>query len=198
MAAPLQPAVDEGALAEVAGDYRQGHLNEALALVDALLATAPDWAEALLLRGKVLFEMGQKIAAAHTLRRCVEVDPGNGEAFHALGLTFRHLRKLDDAEGCLRAALRRNDTDDESRFVLANVLFDLDRPLEAIEVYLALIARQPGHADAHFNLARVAAEMGDHTRARLAYARFIALVGADPDQAAIVAVAKTEMARLPA
>jgi tetratricopeptide (TPR) repeat protein len=186
----------EAALAEAAGYYRQGLLDEALALVDGLLTAAPDWAAALLLRGKVLFETGQKIAAAHTLRRCVEIDPGSGEAFHALGLTFRHLRRLDDAEGCLRAALRRNEDDDESRFVLANVLFDLDRPIEALAVYQALIDRQPGHADAHFNLARVAAETGDSVRARQAYARFIELVGDDPDQTAIVAVARAELDRL--
>jgi tetratricopeptide (TPR) repeat protein len=185
------------ALLEAAGYYRQGDLTDALELIDVLLSDRPDWPEALLLRGKVLFELGRKIKAAHTLRRCVELDPANAEAFYTLGLTFRHLRKLDDAEGCLKAALRRNADDDEARFVLANVLFDQEKPVEAITVYQALIARQPGHADAHFNLGRAATEAGQTDLARQAYARFTELAASRPDLAADVAIARACLSQLP-
>jgi tetratricopeptide (TPR) repeat protein len=168
------------ALHEAADYYRQANLADAIDLIEVLLADRPDWPEALLLRGKILFELGRKIEAAHTLRRCIELDPANAEAFFALGLTFRHLRKFEDAIGCLQAALRRNPHDDEARFVLANVHFAEGQLDEAIAQYQALIQRQPDHVDAHFNLAKAAEEAGQNGLANAALSRHAELTGEPP------------------
>lgn len=166
-------------LAEAQGYYRNGEMADALTLVDVLLNETPDWSDALLLRGKVLFESGRKIEAAHTLRRVVELDPANAEAFYALGLTFRHLRKFDDAEGCLKAALRRNPDDLDARFVLANVLFAQQKLTEAIEHYEQVRQHRPDDADVHFNLGRAADDARQSDLAIDAYTQALALFQED-------------------
>lgn len=161
--------------------YRAGAFSEALAAVEAYLSKAPGDPAALLLKGKLLFETGRKIQAAHILREVIERDPDNAEAFYALGLTFRHLRKFDDAEGCLRAALRRNPADQEARFVLANVLYDVQKLDEAIHEYEALLAVRPDHTDAWYNLACAADEDGRPDVASHALRRFLTLSDATGD-----------------
>lgn len=173
--------LDNDRLAVITDLYRAGAFTEALAAVEAYLSKAPGEPAALLLKGKLLFETGRKIQAAHVLREVVERDPDNAEAFYALGLTFRHLRKFDDAEGCLRAALRRHPADQEARFVLANVLYDVQNLADAIHEYEALLAVRPDHADAWYNLACAAEEDGRPDVASHALRQFLALSDATVD-----------------
>ncbi|MBC7542417.1 MAG: tetratricopeptide repeat protein [Candidatus Sericytochromatia bacterium] len=169
------------ALAEATTYFRNDALADALTLVDVLLAETPTWSEAMLLRGKILFESNRKIEAAHTLRQVVTLDPQNAEAFYALGLTFRHLRRLDDAEGCLKAALRRQPDDDDARFVLANVLFDKQDLAGAVAEYTALAGRRPLDADLQYNLARAADDAGPLAVAAEAYDTYLRLTSGTDD-----------------
>jgi tetratricopeptide (TPR) repeat protein len=105
---------------------RTGDFGEAIELYEDLLAEHPDQARVWLSQGHALKTSGLGERAIAAYRRCLELDPGFGDAWWSLAnlKTFR----FDDADiAAMRAQLQRTDLDDEHRLHLD---FALGKALE--------------------------------------------------------------------
>lgn len=96
-------------------------------------------------------------AAAKAYRECVKAH-GHQGALANLGRLL-HLRgRISEAVALYQSA---DAPDGDVLYNLAVALEDLGRSQEAIDAYLAALARDGQHADAHHNLARLYQEAGD-------------------------------------
>ena len=96
---------------------RTGDFGEAIELYEDLLAEHPDQAHVWLSQGHALKTSGLGERAIAAYRRCLELDPGFGDAWWSLAnlKTFR----FDDADiAAMRAQLQRTDLEDEHRLHL--------------------------------------------------------------------------------
>ncbi|HMF10883.1 MAG TPA: tetratricopeptide repeat protein [Gemmataceae bacterium] len=73
------------------------HPEEAERLVNGVLAEQPDFAPALALRGRILFDSGRAEVAEDWLRRAVARDPSNHRARFNLAACLRQIGKTDEA-----------------------------------------------------------------------------------------------------
>lgn len=148
----------------------EGHLPEALALLDQLLAEVPDHAAALTERGKIALELGRPAEAEPALRRAAKLAPYDREAQHNLYQCLRitgppaaaaaalaryrqldaDLRRLDK----LTSAVVANPADLGLRCATAEQFFRLGERAEGLRWLRAVLAIDPNHAEARQALAR--------------------------------------------
>lgn len=110
---------------------RQGALEDADALVAAVLARAPADADALYMCGVIANRRRDHGAAIAALQQAISIRPDMALAWLAVGNAYLRLDQLASAE----------------------------------EAYRAVVAREPGWADAHFNLGLVLKRKGDRLAA---------------------------------
>ena len=134
---------------------RTGDFGEAIELYEDILAEHPDQARVWLSQGHALKTSGLGERAIAAYRRCLELDPGFGDAWWSLAnlKTFR----FDDADiAAMRAQLQRTDLDDEHRlhldFALGKALEDRGEYAGSFAHYsrgnALRLARVPYSADA--------------------------------------------------
>jgi tetratricopeptide (TPR) repeat protein len=134
---------------------RTGDFGEAIELYEDLLAEHPDQAHVWLSQGHALKTSGLGERAIAAYRRCLELDPGFGDAWWSLAnlTTFR----FDDADiAAMRAQLQRTDLEDEHRlhldFALGKALEDRGEYAGSFAHYsrgnALRLARVPYSADA--------------------------------------------------
>ena len=132
-----QPVYDMRTAGTAIKDYAQayglqhraeegGHTElrkEALQKLDAALASAPEYHDAMLLRAQVRSEEGQLEPAAQDLQKLLAADPGNAEAHAMLAGVYYDLGQYDKARTSIQAA--RQLKGDEAWFVLDAALVEM-------------------------------------------------------------------------
>src|SRR5690242_4573599 len=100
----MAPAVDNEALASLLGEavarHRQGDLAQALAGYDAILALAPDYFDALHLKGVAAAQQKHHDAAIALMRRALAVKPDHAGAHGNLGGLLLRLGRAEEALAC--------------------------------------------------------------------------------------------------
>ncbi len=145
---------------------RTGDFGEAIELYEDLLAEHPGQARVWLSQGHALKTAGLGERAIAAYRRCIELDPGFGDAWWSLAnlKTFR----FDDADiAAMRAQLQRADLGDEHRlhldFALGKALEDRGEYAGSFAHYsrgnALRLARVPYSADTTSERLRRAAEI---------------------------------------
>jgi predicted Zn-dependent protease with MMP-like domain/Flp pilus assembly protein TadD len=99
-------AVAEFALLEGVALSQLGEPSEALARLEAALATRPGDLEAMLERGFALYELCRFEAAREQLREVIRRSPDDAWAHHTLGLVAERLGETKEAERCFTRARR--------------------------------------------------------------------------------------------
>jgi tetratricopeptide (TPR) repeat protein len=134
------------------------HIVERTASADAgearaVAAVAAENADAEALFAQALdIDAAQPEAAIELYRRCLALDPRHAGAQINCARLLQQAGELEEAERMYRS----DDTQDtHALYNLGVLLEDTGRPAEAIESYLAVIAVDPGFAEAHYNLARL-------------------------------------------
>ncbi len=97
-AAGLEPA-RKLLTAEIA--MNDNRYDEALAILDRLVAQYPDYAEALNRRASLLFRMGRVGASLRDCEHVLRLNPNHYGAWHGLGLCNLQLGNSDAARKCL-------------------------------------------------------------------------------------------------
>jgi tetratricopeptide (TPR) repeat protein len=118
-------------------------------------------------------EATDAIAAVAAYRACLNANAQHLEACINLGRLLHELGRLSDAEAVYGQAAA---PDPLLLFNLAVLLEDLEREVEAIQLYRTALALDPSFADAHFNLARLHERAGrsrDSFRHLLAHRRLL-------------------------
>jgi tetratricopeptide (TPR) repeat protein len=86
-----------------------------------------------------------------------------------VGQSYRDLGRLAEAEEYLLRALNKTEDpaiETKCRFLLAQMYFDRKEYFKAEKEYLAVLARDPNSAEAHFYLGEIYAGLNDAVRAR--------------------------------
>lgn len=131
---------------------RQGRLLQALDMFAQAIVYDPDMHEARLERAQVLAELGRDEEAAVDYRTYVQAEPDDLTAKHAyaslllyrLGRVGEALALLDELDARQKGSSLRMDR--------AAALWRGDRPREAVEAYLAVLAEDPRDARAALNI----------------------------------------------
>src|SRR3954447_7173838 len=126
---------------------------EARSICEQRLETAPGDAEALHALGAACWFTGHPSKAAQYMSAAVALRP-DPIWQNNLGALYLKLRRWDDAIQSLRQSLSLDPSSVDSTVHLGAALSGAGQPLEAIDLLLTLLAREPAHRGALETLAR--------------------------------------------
>jgi len=175
------------------------HAEEAFQSIDALVSarqfdaaerlfqknlSAANAASAYLRLGSIYFDHEEWSRAAAALQRSLELNGHSDRAHLLLGLTWRELKKPDDAEAELQKAVQ-DDPRSETNAYFAGHQLMIDEKYEAALVYLyKAVKLNSADARALRALGMVQARMGSYGLAESYYRKAAEVAGATPDAAA--------------
>jgi tetratricopeptide (TPR) repeat protein len=163
--------------------YRHADADNAIQKYNQALALNPDNAEAHQKLGFLLYNVkGQAEEGMAHLLKTLALDPHNPRAHYDLGMALLHQRKIDEATGHLREALRQmpGGLDDQYtpvrlHLTLGEALLLAGRSQEA-RVHLARVVElDPTNPGGHYRLAQALAALGQMDPALLSYAKALKL-----------------------
>ena len=163
--------------------YRDtGRTDQAVELLKAADLEMPDTAEIKYDLGMLLHQQGKTAEFETLMRRVIELDPDNANAYNSLGYTYvEQNRNLDEARGLLERAL---EIDPDNAYILDSVgwyLFRIHDYQGALE-YLRRSYDQMPAADVAAHLGETLWVLGRHDEARRIWAEGHK---ADPDSAGL-------------
>jgi tetratricopeptide (TPR) repeat protein len=115
--------------------------------------------------GLALVRKGQLSAGVNSLRKAVQLRPGNAEWQHNLGVVLAQQGDLDDAITCFREALRLSPEGVDGFGNLGLALLQRGQAREAAECFQEAIRRRPHSHEAHNNLGVAFVRLGRHAQA---------------------------------
>ena len=130
-----------------------GDCDAAIAVLDAVIAAAPDHRQALFLKGEALRQSARPEAAEEFLTKALQLSPTNGEVLFRLGLTRYALGKRDKAEEALAAAVESQPDHQQACFQLGVVALELDHLALAERAFRAAAEGDPPSVPSLVNLA---------------------------------------------
>jgi len=158
--------------------HQQGHLVEAQALYDKVLAVQPSNFDALHLSGVVAAQRNQPGRAKDLIVRALRFEPHNPAAFAAhtnLASAERILGEREAALGAYERALALKDDYRSAHASRADLLCELGRWTDALAAYDRTLALGPEDRDVHRRRANVLCQLGRWDAALMGYDRAIAL-----------------------
>lgn len=123
-------------------------------------------------------QLGALGQAEQLYRKILQADPTNGEALNLLGMIFLHSRRVVDALGCLRQALRFRPQDPDISYNLGVVCQVLNKQDEAASHLREALRLRPNFAAAHNDLGNVLTRHGKWAEA---VDHFRKAIGLQPD-----------------
>ncbi len=165
---------DQSVMVVLAGYLQElGALDRSAALLHAVIAAHPDYAEAHNSLGVVRSRQGRHAEARAAYRKVLELDPTSAEAFANLGADEFAAGELDAARGDLGRALSLDSKLAGAHNALAAVERRQGRVARAIAEWRLAVQLDPGLFDALYNLATVLHDEGRHEEARPYIQRFV-------------------------
>ena len=165
---------DQSVMVVLAGYLQElGALDRSAALLQAVIAAHPDYAEAHNSLGVVRSRQGRHAEARAAYRKVLELDPTSAEAFANLGADEFAAGELDAARGDLGRALSLDAKLAGAHNTLAAVERRQGRVARAIAEWRLAVQLDPGLFDALYNLATVLHDEGRHEEARPYIQRFV-------------------------
>lgn len=137
-------------LAKASALAQAGKTKPALALLERVVAAAPNALAARYALALTLLTAGRHAEALPHLDRILAVEPANPAALYSKARGLMALDRTEEALPLLRPLAEAGDAD--SLLATGNALRSLNRMAEAAEAYRALIRRAPGHLGGHVNL----------------------------------------------
>ena len=154
----IHPGQADALLIAASARRRRGAPQEALALLEPLVRTRPDWASVHHEAGLALADLGQAQAAAAALRQALRIDRANPDAWRALA-ELLHLAGDEKGATDAAAAEIRASVTDPALVAAATALMDNRLP-EAERGLRDYLKRHGANVAAMRMLAEVAARIG--------------------------------------
>jgi len=147
-------------LADAAAALDAGQPAVALEVCGALLANAPDDADALNLAGIAQVQLGNAEDGLDLLRTAVAFRPGDAGILSNLGNALAGLGRIEDAEHAYRDAMAADGDDAEAPFNLGLLRERLGDATAAVRWFERALALKPDHPSAAFALAGALKALG--------------------------------------
>ena len=132
--------------------HQAGRLRAAEIIYRQILQIDPHHADAWHLLGLSALQLGHHSLAVDYFNRALKANPTAPEYHCNLGLAYRGLLDLKEAEACQRRALELKPEFPEAHNNLGNVLQAQGELDQAAECYRQALKHRPGYAEAHSNL----------------------------------------------
>jgi tetratricopeptide (TPR) repeat protein len=176
------PTAVQSLLANAIRSHQAGHLEEAKALYLQVLAIDVRHAKSLYGLGLIAHQTGNYEAAVRMMQRAIAIDSRESAYHSSLAAALHAQRKFRDAVAAYQQVLALKPEDEETHFLLGNVLLDQGMPEkdrqkleEAKSHYKHAMALRPDSADTHNNLGLVYLNQGDPVEAEIHYRRALTL-----------------------
>jgi Tfp pilus assembly protein PilF len=159
----------------VLADYLQeaGSLDRSAAILQAVIASHPDYAEAYNSLGVVYSRQRQHTRAAAAFAKVLELDPTSATAYENLGVDDIGSGDLDAAVTALKHALELDPRLPGAHNALATAYMRLHRSADAIEEWRTAVKLDSHLYDALYNLGTVLYDAGRLDEARPYLRRFV-------------------------
>ncbi|MGH9139958.1 MAG: sulfatase-like hydrolase/transferase, partial [Vicinamibacterales bacterium] len=158
---------DQSVMVVLAGYLQEsGALDRAAALLQAIIAAHPDYAEAYNSLGVVASRQGKHADARAAYRRMLELDPTSARTYANLGADEFATGELSEASSDLQHALSLDPKLAAAHNALAAIHMRQGRAPAAIAEWKLAIELEPGLFDALYNLAVALDDAGRHDEAR--------------------------------
>jgi arylsulfatase A-like enzyme/tetratricopeptide (TPR) repeat protein len=165
---------DERVIVELAGYLEEaGQHSRAAGVLEAVIASHPDYAEAYNSLGVVYSSMGRHREAQAAYRKLLELDPTSATAYENLGVDELRAGATDAAVADLLRALDLDPRLAAAHNTLATAYMMLKKPDEAIAHWRTAVELNPRLYDALFNLGLVLNGSGRREEARPYLQRFV-------------------------
>jgi tetratricopeptide (TPR) repeat protein len=145
--------------------HQAGRNDEAERHARRALELSPDNHWGWLTLANVQGETGRLADAVESYQKLVTMDPAYARGHYLRGLLLVQLGRLEEAEAGLARAAELLPESAQTRLVLAEVQARRRRFVEAADSYRAVLALQPGSAEAHAGLGYMLALTGDRAGA---------------------------------
>jgi tetratricopeptide (TPR) repeat protein len=165
---------DQSVMVVLAGYLQElGALDRSAALLDAVVAAHPDYAEAYNSLGIVYSRQGRHAEARAAYRKVLELDPTSAKAYENLGVDELGAGDLAAATADLGRALSLDPRLAGARNALAAVYMREGRTEDAIAEWKKAVQLDPRLFDAVYNLGTVLYKAGRRDEARPYLERFV-------------------------
>ena len=165
---------DQSVMVVLAGYLQEsGALDRAAALLQAVIAAHPDYAEAYNSLGVVASRQGKHAEARAAYRRMLELDPTSARTYANLGADEFATGEFSEASSDLQHALSLDPKLAAAHNVLAAIHMRQGQAPAAIAEWKLAIELEPALFDALYNLAVALDEAGRHDEARPYIQRFV-------------------------
>ena len=146
------PHVEQN-FAEAFGLYQQGQPNDAVHLLEPLLAEQSGQPALHNLMGACLLALALPVDAEAAFRRAIVLDPAIADGYNNLGNALRDQKRHEDACAAYRQAIARRQSYPEAWNNLGTVLHAMGHHAEALAAYTTALSLDPRSADAINNRA---------------------------------------------
>jgi predicted O-linked N-acetylglucosamine transferase (SPINDLY family)/ADP-heptose:LPS heptosyltransferase len=155
--------------------FDAGNLPQAEDKLRALIARAPQRAQAWFLLGRVRHARGDRDAGVDFLRKAIALDPKHARAHNDLGILLQNQGRLAEAESCYRRAIELGGCGAEAMSNLGALLAERGRVEDATAWYARAIAADDRFAPAHNNLGAAFARLDRNEEAEALHRHALAL-----------------------
>jgi tetratricopeptide (TPR) repeat protein len=171
----LEMSPDGRSLADAARLRQEGHADRAEKICGDLLSKDPNNLRALRLLAKISSDKGRYTAAEGLLRRVLQIAPDFYLGYSDLGEFFAERSRFHDAVDMFEQALDRQTGSADMHRMLADTLFVVNRPEDALVAYRRCLDLAPGHLAALMGLGHMQRIVGQQDAAVASYRQCIKL-----------------------
>ena len=154
------PEVDEYRFAQAYVFYKQGELNKAKQIVDAILARNAGGREAVLLSAQILFDENKYYFAEKQLNSFT-FSPDDADYLKLSAKIAKALYKYDDAKSYLENYVTIYTQDMDERYELARLCFDMANFEQAAKLTFEIVLENPKYIGAYILAAKIYIKMFD-------------------------------------
>jgi Flp pilus assembly protein TadD len=151
----------EQALVRAQAAAQAKRLNEANGICADILAASPDQPAAIALHGIIAAMAGDPEKGVVSLRRAIELRPGNATWYAHLSSLCRATYQTEEALAAGQESIRLDANNPEHLVNLSLVFIDVDDRDRAIACLLRALGLKHDHADGHLAMAQNLLAMGD-------------------------------------
>ncbi|MBV9833968.1 MAG: tetratricopeptide repeat protein [Alphaproteobacteria bacterium] len=162
-------------LREAVAQHRQGDLAQALAGYDSILATAPDYFDALHLKGVIAAQQKRHDEAVALMRRALSIKPDHAGAHGNLGGLLLRLGRAEEALACFDALIALQPELAAAQGARANTLHMLGRLDQAVSAYDRALALNADDTEGWYNRGNALQALGHAREALASHDRAVAL-----------------------
>lgn len=170
--------------------------EEALQLLDQLIAKSPRYEEAYILKSRIFLDLGRFAEAQEACGKALEINPKNAPAYNNLGLVYSRRGDVRGAMAAFQKALSLDPSLLVARANLGYLYAEVGLYPSAIEQYEKVVKLQPKNGRIFIILGQLYLKKGEHQKAVETLRKGISLVPKIPEPHQILAEALLSTGKL--